>query len=279
MSKDQKGFIVYGNNEEILDRLTDEEAGKLLKAMTKYFNHGTEPKFSGALEFVWIPIRQQMDANAEKYQEKCEKNRKKIQDYWDKVKGNSTDTTVYSGIQRNTTATNIDIDMGIDVGMDVGVGIESVPDAGLLSFDLIQYLNEKTGSDYKADKANADRVRSLLGQGYTPVQLRSVIDKKCAEWMADPKMRPYLRPSTLWGAKFPEYVSAPVSIVQERKQTEADKRERLQTELDQKRRTLADLRESLSVADKTERRQLREQIALLEDSIGVIEGRLKCWPA
>ena len=274
MATEQKGFIVYGNHEEILDRLTDEEAGRLLKGMVRYFNHGTEPDFDGVLEFVWIPIRQQMDANAEKYEKKCQKNRESIQQYWDKVKSN---TNEYERIRTNTNATNIDIDIGMDI--DKEIEIESVPDAGLLSFDLIQYLNEKTGSDYKADKANADRVRSLLEQRYTPDQIRSVIDKKCAEWMGDEKMRAYLRPSTLWGAKFPEYVSAPVSIVQERKQTEADKRERLQTELDQKRRTLADLRESLSVADKTERRQLREQIALLEDSIGVIEGRLKCWPA
>lgn len=279
MASEQKGFIVYGNNEEILDRLTDEEAGKLLKAMTKYFNHGTEPKFSGALEFVWIPIRQQMDANAEKYQEKCEKNRKKIQDYWDKVKGNSTDTTVYSGIQRNTTATNIDIDMDIDMDMDREIEIESVPDAGLLSFDLIQYLNEKTGSDYKADKANADRVRTLLGQGYTPVQLRSVIDKKCAEWLTDPKMRPYLRPSTLWGAKFPEYVSAPISIGQERERDEAKKRETLEAELTEKKETLSTLQASLDEIKPgtrlDERRALKEQIALLEDSIKIIEGRLK----
>lgn len=272
MSKEQKGFIVYGNNEEILDRLTDEEAGKLLKAMTKYFNHGSEPKFSGALEFVWIPIRQQMDANAEKYQDKCEKNRKKIQDYWDKVKGNSADTTEYSGIQRNTMATNIDID--IDMDIDKGVEIESVPDAGLLSFDLIQYLNDKTGSSYKADKTNAVRVQSLLDAGYTPLDLRTVIDKKCTEWMNDEKMRPYLRPSTLFGDKFGEYLSAPISIAQEKEQTTANKRKSLNKELKEKKQALDSLKDSLKTADKTERRILREQIAILEDSIGLIEGRL-----
>ena len=75
----------------------------------------------------------------------------------------------------------------------------SETDAGLLSFDLIQYLNEKTGSDYKADKANAVRVQSLLDSGYSPDQLRTVIDKKVDEWYGDSKMRSYLRPSTLLG--------------------------------------------------------------------------------
>ena len=271
MSKDQKGFIVYGNHEEILDRLTDEEAGKLLKAMTKYFNHGTEPKFDGALEFVWIPIRQQMDANAEKYEAKCQKNKESIQRYWNKVKG---DTNEYERIRTNTNATNIDIDMGINKNIEVDVNVESVPDAGLLSFDLIQYLNEKTGSDYKADLSNAKRVQSLLDAGYSPDQLRTVIDKKCDEWMTDEKMRPYLRPSTLFGDKFGEYLAAPISLTAERERDTKRKQTELNKELEEKRQTLSVLKESLADADKTERRHLRENIAILEDSIGLIERRL-----
>lgn len=271
MSKDQKGFIVYGNHEEILDRLTDEEAGKLLKAMTKYFNHGTEPKFDGALEFVWIPIRQQMDANAEKYEAKCQKNKESIQRYWNKVKG---DTNEYERIRTNTNATNIDIDMGVNKNIEVDVNVESVPDAGLLSFDLIQYLNDKTGSSYKADKTNAVRVQSLLDAGYTPLDLRTVIDKKCTEWMNDEKMRPYLRPSTLFGDKFSEYLSAPISITAERERDQKKKQSDLNRELENKRQALSVMKESLKTADKTERRHLREQIAILEDSIGLIEGRL-----
>ena len=271
MSKDQKGFIVYGNHEEILDRLTDEEAGKLLKAMTKYFNHGTEPKFDGALEFVWIPIRQQMDANAEKYEAKCQKNKESIQRYWNKVKG---DTNEYERIRTNTNATNIDIDMGINKNIEVDVNMESVPDAGLLSFDLIQYLNEKTGSDYKADKANAVRVQSLLDSGYTPMQLRTVIDKKVDEWYGDSKMRSYLRPSTLFGDKFGEYLNAPIPLAAERRKKQDEDRASLERTLSEKQQSLSDMKEALSGASKEERRSLREQIAILEDSISLIERRL-----
>ena len=271
MSKDQKGFIVYGNHEEILDRLTDEEAGKLLKAMTKYFNHGTEPKFDGALEFVWIPIRQQMDANAEKYEAKCQKNKESIQRYWNKVKG---DTNEYERIRTNTNATNIDIDMGINKNIEVDVNVESVPDAGLLSYDLIQYLNEKTGSDYKADKANAVRVQSLLDSGYSPDQLRTVIDKKVSEWYGDEKMRPYLRPSTLFGDKFGEYLAAPISLTAEKQQKANLERASLEDQLNEKRKALAYMKDSLKEATKEERRNLRDQIAILEDSIGLIERRL-----
>ncbi|MBQ1296393.1 MAG: conserved phage C-terminal domain-containing protein, partial [Clostridiales bacterium] len=151
---------------------------------------------------------------------------------------------------------------------------ESVPDAGLLSFDLIQYLNEKTGSDYKADLSNAKRVQSLLDAGYSPDQLRTVIDKKVSEWMTDEKMRPYLRPSTLFGDKFGEYLAAPISIAAERERDQKKKQSDLNRELEDKRRALAYMKDSLKEATKEERRNLREQIAILEDSIGLIERRL-----
>ena len=113
---EQKGFIVYGDNEEVFDRLSDEEAGQLLKGMVKYFNSGEMPSFSGVLEFVFIPIKQQMDRDSEKYEEKCQKNREKIQKYWNKVKG---DTTEYHGIPMYTNATNINTDTDTDTKTDI----------------------------------------------------------------------------------------------------------------------------------------------------------------
>ena len=274
MATEQKGFVVYGDIKETIDAMTDEQVGAFFRGMVEYFLTGEEPAYTDGLRFAWIPIRQQMDRDAEKYEKRCEKNRENIQKRYERIR---TNTNVYDGIRTSTKSTNTNTNTDTNTRTDTDT--ESVPDAGLLSFDLIEYLNEKTGSDYRADRANAERIQALLDAGYSPEQIRSVIDKKCAEWLGDEKMRPYLRPSTLWGDKFGEYVSAPESISQERERSEAKKKGDLEAELDRKRRKLADLKVSLSVADKTERRQLREQIALLEDSIGIIEGRLRCWPA
>ena len=282
MSKDQKGFVVYGDIEESLNELTDEQVAKLFRGMVSYFNTGKEPKFSGLMKMVFIPIRQQMDRDTDKYEKKCEKNRESIQKYWDKVKADTneyeriqTNTNVYERIPPNTNVANTNTKTTTTTKTDTGTTTtSSETDAGLLSYDLIQYLNEKTGSDYKADKANAVRVQSLLDSGYSPDQLRTVIDKKVSEWMTDEKMRPYLRPSTLFGDKFGEYLAAPISIAAERERDTKKKKAGLSKELDEKRKALDDLKDSLKDADPTERRHLREQIAILEDSIGLIERRL-----
>ena len=282
MSKDQKGFVVYGDIEESLNELTDEQVAKLFRGMVSYFNTGKEPKFSGLMKMVFIPIRQQMDRDTDKYEKKCEKNRESIQKYWDKVKADTneyerirTNTNVYERIPANTNVANTNTKTTTTTKTDTGTTTtSSETDAGLLSYDLIQYLNEKTGSDYKADKANAVRVQSLLDSGYSPDQLRTVIDKKVDEWYGDSKMRSYLRPSTLFGDKFGEYLAAPISIAAERERDQKKKQSDLNRELEEKRQALSVMKESLKDATKEERRHLRENIAILEDSIGLIERRL-----
>ena len=282
MSKDQKGFVVYGDIEESLNELTDEQVAKLFRGMVSYFNTGKDPKFSGLMKMVFIPIRQQMDRDTDKYEKKCEKNRESIQKYWDKVKADTneyeriqTNTNVYERIPANTNVANTNTKTNTDTKTDTGTTTtSSETDAGLLSFDLIQYLNEKTGSDYKADLSNAKRVQSLLDSGYSPDQLRTVIDKKVDEWYGDPKMRSYLRPSTLFGDKFGEYLAAPISVTAEKQQKANLERASLEDQLNEKRKALAYMKDSLKEATKEERRNLRDQIAILEDSIGLIERRL-----
>ena len=289
MANEKGSFVVYTDIKEIIDDLDDKQVADLFRAMLDYQVTGKVPKLTGSLKYIFIPIRQQMDRDREKWDKtrasRSESGRKgglkSAESRAKQNEANQANASFGSSGEANEANQAVTVTGTVTVNGDVtGTVSDSLPDAGLLSFDLIQYLNEKTGSDYKADKTNAVRIQTLLDSGYSPAELRSVIDKKCAEWMTDPKMRPYLRPSTLWGAKFPEYVSAPISIGQERERDEAKKRETLEAELTEKKETLSTLRTSLDEIKPgtrlDERRALKEQIALLEDSIKIIEGRLVC---
>lgn len=88
-----------------------------------------------------------------------------------------------------------------------------------LSSSLVSYLNEKVGSHYKNDKATERLINHLVSLGYTEADMKTVIDKKVAEWIGSDKMRAFLRPRTLFGDKFREYLSAPepLQVEQERK--------------------------------------------------------------
>lgn len=80
---------------------------------------------------------------------------------------------------------------------------------------VIDRLNEKAGTNYRASsKATQSHINARLAEGYTLEDFFTVIDKKCAEWKGG-EMEKYLRPETLFGSKFENYLNAPAS----RKQT------------------------------------------------------------
>lgn len=73
---------------------------------------------------------------------------------------------------------------------------------------IVSYLNEKAGTKYKPSTAKTRTViHARLAEGFTVDDFKTVIDKKCAEWMGS-DMEKYLRPETLFGTKFEGYLNA-----------------------------------------------------------------------
>lgn len=74
--------------------------------------------------------------------------------------------------------------------------------------EIVNYLNEKAGTRYKA---TSNKTQSLIKARYkekfTFEDFKTVIDKKCSEWLKKPNMVQYLRPETLFGTKFESYLN------------------------------------------------------------------------
>lgn len=84
--------------------------------------------------------------------------------------------------------------------------------AGDMSADdikaIVEYLNDKIGAHYKPNgKKMKELIRARMNEGYTVEDFKTVIDKKFKSWGNDPKMSLYLRPSTLFGTRFGEYLN------------------------------------------------------------------------
>lgn len=82
---------------------------------------------------------------------------------------------------------------------------------------IVSYLNEKAGTAFKHTTGKTkSAIKARVAEGFTVDDFKTVIDKKCAEWIGDPKMEKYLRPETLFGTKFEGYLNAKVSKQQTR---------------------------------------------------------------
>jgi len=84
--------------------------------------------------------------------------------------------------------------------------------------EIITYLNEKTGKKLRWDvKSNQKEIKARFNEGYTLDDFKTVIDKKYNEWGRKPTkeelqrgvkdMRIYLRPKTLFGGNFDDYLN------------------------------------------------------------------------
>jgi uncharacterized phage protein (TIGR02220 family) len=73
--------------------------------------------------------------------------------------------------------------------------------------EILEFLNHKAKRNYRPVDANLDFIVARLESGVDFQDLKSVIAKKCREWLGDPKMENFLRPATLFNkTKFEQYV-------------------------------------------------------------------------
>lgn len=69
---DNKSFIVYKDWEEYLETLTDEETGRLFRALFAYAKRAEEAPFDGALRMLFTMMRNTVDRDGKKWEDVCE---------------------------------------------------------------------------------------------------------------------------------------------------------------------------------------------------------------
>ena len=76
---------------------------------------------------------------------------------------------------------------------------------------IISRLNEKAGTNYRASgQATKRHINARLAEGFTVDDFFTVIDKKYSEWKGT-EMEKYLRPETLFGTKFENYLNSKIT--------------------------------------------------------------------
>ncbi len=77
--------------------------------------------------------------------------------------------------------------------------------------EVVNHLNQKAGTKYKSSSKNTIKhIKARINDGYTLEDFKSVIDKKCSEWL-NSDMEKYLCPDTLFGSKFEKYLNQKIN--------------------------------------------------------------------
>ena len=98
------GIILYPDMiEDAMSILSSDEFIELMKIIINYKKTGNVPKnMSKMMTLAFLPFKQTMDINQERYEKKCQQNRENINKRWN----NEEDTNEYERIQSNNSYTN-----------------------------------------------------------------------------------------------------------------------------------------------------------------------------
>ena len=107
-STTKKSFIIHADSLDILDQLTDEQAGKLFKAISYYQKTGQISQDDQLVKIAIVPFINQFKRDEKKYLNIVERNKINISKRWSK------NTTGKTGIPKDTKNTDSDSDSDSD---------------------------------------------------------------------------------------------------------------------------------------------------------------------
>lgn len=229
----RNGFLLYLNQKEIIDELTDQEAGIIFKAIFDYVKTKKVPKLNKMLKLVFLQIKNNLDNDEKRYNEKCAKNKENIKRYWEKQK-QKNDTNEYDRIQtytNNNTKVNNNNDNNINTNSNTNnnnnkdicnrATLDNIYTPLTVFKEVVGCFNKigvkedsfktKKEFSFKNTKTNQQLIQNILDKGYTKEDIFDVIFLKYDQWIENNNknkmdMSTYYRPSTVLGDKFEEYL-------------------------------------------------------------------------
>lgn len=138
-----------------------------------------------------------------------EQNRIRKQKEREKTKFLLEDSDMSRDMSRDVTE-NVTRSHATDIDKDIDKEINNMPfsSSPLPYKEIIDYLNEKTGSKFRASSEETKRlIKARFNAGFTLEDFKKVIDVKSSQWLNNKDMNKYLRPKTLFGTNFEGYLN------------------------------------------------------------------------
>lgn len=206
INKEGKLVKKIGNEEtpytfEELSKMTG-HSFKIIKSGIKYFVKSGMMELQNDTYYIQDALDLTSQTKGAKYQQEYRATHKKA----DKCKDKSKETC-QGEIERKNITNNLELITykskdKVIINNDKNINIPE---------EIIKYFNLKTNANFRLTDEYKRLINNLLKK-YQPDDLRVVIDKKCAEWINNPKMCSFLKPHTLFGDKFERYLNEDVVL-------------------------------------------------------------------
>jgi len=229
MAENKKSFILYCDQKGLWEKLSDEQAGRLIKHVIAYVNdeNPTAPDF--VTELAFEPIKAALKRDLSKWDDIKEKRRvaglASAEARRLAAEQEATNSTSVESVEQEATLSTVSVNDSVNVSVSVS---ENEKDLAKVSPEksgnatptlseriakanemVVPFLNKVAGTSYKANSKSTQRlIAARVREGYGWHDFKMVIVGRWEAWKDDKKMSEYIRPSTLFGTKFEEYLSA-----------------------------------------------------------------------
>ena len=92
MAKDKKSFVLYSDQKELFNQLSDEAAGKLIKHIFSYVNDDNPESEDMIINLAFTPIKQQLKRDLKKFEQikkaRSEAGKRGMKSRWSDNKNN-----------------------------------------------------------------------------------------------------------------------------------------------------------------------------------------------
>lgn len=159
MAKDKKSFLLYVDLIHTIEKLTDEQAGKLFKHVLRYVND-QHPESDQFTEVVFEPIKQTLKRDLEKYEGIRQRNSENAKKRWD--------ATACERIPKMPTLTkNADSD---------SVSVNDINNNNIDYLALLGFVNKTFGRKFEVINDKTKRAyKARLKEGYTKERIFDAI--------------------------------------------------------------------------------------------------------
>lgn len=160
----KKSFILHIDSLEILDHLTDEQTGKLFRAI-RDFQNGIEPDLDFGMKMAFLPFQNQFKRDLEKYNSQCEINRANGRNGGRPKKTETTESVLNKPNQTESNQKNHDNDNDNDNVNDNENELIQIP----LEFDgLLDWFNQCFQKRSRVfPKSIQSKYKKLMRDGFT----------------------------------------------------------------------------------------------------------------
>jgi uncharacterized phage protein (TIGR02220 family) len=211
---EKNNFILYKDYEEHVDLLSNEEAGKLFKAIFRYVDGRNISELEGMTKMAFSFIKKSLERDLKKYKEKCNVNAINGAK-GGRPKGSNNNPTVIEETERLNKkpkkadiGTDTDIDTDIDIGNDKDTITIVEKEETFSVKEVIEYLNFKVQGTYRhTTKKTISLINARKSEGFTFDEFKTAIDNSYMFWLSKGKGFDNMKPSTIFNGSFENRVN------------------------------------------------------------------------